>query len=187
MPKDSIRVLYEPMTLKVKLTEWAEKIELYLEKSEDFKVEDSAVDFTMKTLAGSEISLSDYSGKYVLLEFWATCCDPCRKENPILRKAYSEFKSKGFEILGVSFDEKKEHWAKTVEQDSISWTTVSDLKGMGGEVATIYSISYPSQSASGSKWNCDYKRFERRGSTKQTSRGALRKSDNYTNLEGRVN
>ena len=123
-------------------SEWGKSISLHIEKSVKLEVGDKAVDFTLSTIDGKEVSLSDFKGKYVLLEFWATGCAPCRLENPNLRKAYEKFKSAGFEILGVSLDKKRSHWQSTIAKDSINWTTVGDLKGMSGEVPITYSVNY---------------------------------------------
>ncbi|WP_170148083.1 AhpC/TSA family protein [Marinoscillum furvescens] len=141
-PKDSTKVLFEHFAPHVKQTEWGKTIAVFLEKSKKFEVGDKATDFSLPTLANKTVNLSDFKGKYVLLEFWATWCGPCRRENPILRNAYSRFKDQGFEILGVNLDEKKDHWESTVREDSITWTTVGDLTGMNGEVPITYSIYY---------------------------------------------
>lgn len=140
--KEATKELYDGLTEKVKNTEWSEAISLHIEKSVKLKLGDKAIDFTLSDIDGELISLSDFTGKYVLLEFWATGCAPCRWENPNLLKAYIEFNDEGFEILGVSLDEKKSYWESTVKKDSIIWTTVSDLKGMSGEVPITYSVSY---------------------------------------------
>ena len=140
--KETTKELYDGLTEKVKNTEWCEAISLHIEKSVILKLGDKAIDFTLSDIDGELISLSDFKGKYVLLEFWSTGCAPCRWENPNLLKAYIEFSDEGFEILGVSLDEKKSHWESTIKKDSIIWTTVSDLKGISGEVPITYSVSY---------------------------------------------
>lgn len=134
--------LYEGFIDKVKNSEWGKTISLHLEKSVNLDVGDKAVDFELSKINGEKVSLSDFEGKYVLLEFWATGCAPCRWENPNLLKAYKKYNTKGFEILGVSLDEKATHWESTVKKDSIIWTTVGDLKGMSGEVPITYSVNY---------------------------------------------
>lgn len=100
-----------------------------------------APDFTQNDLAGKPVKLSDFRGKYVLLDFWASWCKPCRAENPYVVAAYQEYKNKGFEILSVSLDASKQDWEKAVEKDGLTWVHVSDLKYWKNEVAVQYGIS----------------------------------------------
>lgn len=99
------------------------------------------VDFTQPYVNGKEFKLSSLRGKYVLVDFWASWCVPCRAENPHLLKAYNELKSKGFEIVGVSLDETKAAWQKAVQQDGMPWIQVSDLKGFKADIAVQYGIT----------------------------------------------
>ena len=94
------------------------------------------------------MSLSDFQGKYVLLDFWASWCGPCRQENPNLVKAYAAYNDKGFEILGVSLDNKdgKEAWVNAIEKDGLTWTQVSDLNSWNNEVARMYGVRAVPQS-----------------------------------------
>ncbi len=140
--KDETKKLYDSFDRKVQNTEWGKTIALFLEKSVKLEPGDKAVDFILPDLNGREVSLFSFKGKYVLLEFWATGCGPCRMENPNLLKAYRRYKTDGFEILGVSLDESRKSWESTVEKDSIVWTTVCDLKGISGIVPVTYSVYY---------------------------------------------
>lgn len=103
----------------------------------------TAVDFTQNDVNGKPVKLSDFKGKYVLLDFWASWCMPCRTESPVLVKAYNNFKDKNFTILSVSLDQpgQKEAWLKAIEKDGMQWTNVSDLKFWKNEAAVKYGIT----------------------------------------------
>ena len=100
-----------------------------------------ATNFSQTDPNGKLISLSDFKGKYVLVDFWASWCGPCRGENPNVVKAYNKYKDKGFTVFGVSFDQNKEKWLQAVTADNLTWTHVSDLKGWGNEAGKIFGIS----------------------------------------------
>lgn len=100
-----------------------------------------APNFTQNDVNGKAVSLSDYKGKYVLVEFWASWCSPCRAESPNLLKQYAAFKDKGFEILGVSVDSDKAKWLEAIKKDGLTWPQISDLKGWDNEARKVYGIS----------------------------------------------
>jgi thiol-disulfide isomerase/thioredoxin len=100
-----------------------------------------ATDFSQNDPDGKPVKLSSYKGKYVLVDFWASWCGPCRMENPNVVSAYNKYKDKNFTILGVSFDNNKDKWMDAVRKDNLTWQHVSDLKGWGNEVGKLYSIS----------------------------------------------
>lgn len=99
------------------------------------------VDFKQTDDKGNPFQLSSLKGKYVLVDFWASWCVPCRAENPHLLKAYNQLKDKNFEIVGISLDEGKAAWLNAVKHDGMPWIQVSDLKGFKSEVAVKYGIS----------------------------------------------
>jgi peroxiredoxin len=98
--------------------------------------------FTAPDTSGHAVSLASFRGKYVLLDFWASWCGPCREENPNVVEAYKEFHPKNFEIISVSLDQpgKRENWVNAIRQDGLHWQHVSDLKFWDSEVAKLYSI-----------------------------------------------
>lgn len=89
---------------------------------------------------GELIKLSDLRGKYVLIDFWAAWCKPCRQENPNVVRLYNQYKDKGFEVFGVSLDRTREDWVKAIADDQLTWTQVSDLKYFNSEAAELYQI-----------------------------------------------
>ncbi len=101
-----------------------------------------AMDFTQNDTLGNPISLSSFKGKYVLVDFWASWCGPCRRENPNVVKVFNQYKDKGFHIIGVSLDQPgaKDRWMKAINDDKLTWTHVSDLQFWNNEVAKQYGI-----------------------------------------------
>jgi peroxiredoxin len=89
---------------------------------------------------GNLLSLSSLRGKYVLIDFWAAWCGPCRRENPNVVKLYNKYKGPDFEIFGVSLDRKKEDWIQAIQDDGLMWKHVSDLQYFNSEAARDYSI-----------------------------------------------
>ncbi|WP_183558172.1 TlpA disulfide reductase family protein [Mucilaginibacter sp. SP1R1] len=111
-----------------------------MEKAKPVSVGHKAPDFTTAGIDGKPVKLSDFKGKYVMIDFWASWCMPCRQENPNVVKQYNTFKSKGFNILGISLDKEQAAWQKAVNDDKLTWAHGSDLKGFEGATEQLYHI-----------------------------------------------
>lgn len=132
--------LYNGLADEVKMSYFGTALKKSIDASKTTAIGSIAPDFTLNDVNGKPVSLAAYKGKYILVDFWASWCGPCRQENPTVVKAYNTYKSKGFDILGVSLDEKKDKWEQAIQQDNLGWTQVSDLKGWQSDAAALYGI-----------------------------------------------
>lgn len=139
--KQKSKELFDNFSEENKGSEYGKEILKYINLNKNPQIGEAFADFEMKDINGGVRKLSDLAGKAILLEFWASWCAPCRKENPNLVKTYKEFNPKGFEIFAVSLDDDEGSWIKAVEKDNLNWEHVSDLAGSNNEAALIYGIN----------------------------------------------
>ena len=99
-----------------------------------------ALAFIQSDTSGKKMSLDSLKGKYTFVDFWASWCGPCRAENPNVVKAYNQYKTKGFAIIGVSLDTDKDAWIRAIKKDKLAWTELSDLQGWKSETTIAYGI-----------------------------------------------
>jgi peroxiredoxin len=100
-----------------------------------------APELTLPDVNGKNVSISSFRGKYLLVDFWASWCQPCRAENPNVVAAYNQYKNKNFTILGVSLDKKKENWLQAIKEDQLKWTHVSDLAFWDSKAVTTFGFT----------------------------------------------
>ncbi len=131
---------YNLLTGEALESQFAKNLSTVIARDKVGAIGSPAIDFTQTDTAGNNVSLSQFRGKYVLLDFWASWCRPCRMESPNVVAAYNNFKDKNFTVLSVSLDEKRESWLHAIKMDGLNWTHVSDLKYWSNDAARQYNI-----------------------------------------------
>lgn len=132
------RDLYNKFPPHMQSLSYGKAVKRFIDLNKNIEIGSQFAEIKQPTPQGKKVKLSSFRGKYILLEFWASWCAPCRKENPNLITVYNEYKSRGFEIYGVSLDRNEHAWKKAIADDQLPWLQVSDLKGALGDPALTY-------------------------------------------------
>ncbi len=138
---DKMEEVYNALGKDVKTSSSALAIKSKIDIMKKVAIGQPAPDFTLDTPEGTPMSLSSLKGKVVLIDFWASWCGPCRRENPHMVELYKELSPKGVEFFGVSLDEDREKWLKAIEDDGLIWKHVSDLKGWNSAASKLYGVN----------------------------------------------
>jgi len=143
---DKVGPVFKALNAALRGTDVGKELEQRIQAAGITAIGKQAPAFTQNDVSGKPVSLSDLKGKYVLVEFWASWCAPCRAGNPNLKKQYELYKDKGFEIISVSLDNVKEKWVDAIAKDGLLWIQVSDLKGWNNAVGRLYGVRAVPQS-----------------------------------------
>lgn len=132
--------LYQLMTKDVKSSQLSQYLNQQLALAKINPIGSQIADFSQADTSGRPVKISSFRGKYVLIDFWASWCRPCRAENPNVVSAFNKYHDKNFTVLGISLDQAKPAWLSAIHMDGLTWTHVSDLKGWGNQVAALFHV-----------------------------------------------
>ncbi len=134
------RELFDALDSTLKKTYTGRVVEYILGFRKKTELGEMSIDFTLPDTSGKLVKLSDFRGKYVLLDFWASWCVPCRIQNPKIVEAFQKYRDKGFTVLGVSLDTDKDKWKKAIKDDRLDWTQLCDFKVFSSEPVHEYFV-----------------------------------------------
>lgn len=137
---EKMETLYTGLDANVKMSPIGNYLAQQIAENKKSLVGKPMPDFSQPDTAGNVVKLSSLKGQYVLVDFWASWCGPCRAENPNVVRMYNKYKNKKFTVLGVSLDKSKEPWIKAINADALTWTHVSDLQGWSNSVAQQFEV-----------------------------------------------
>ena len=140
LPLDELKATRAKISSELAGCPYVKDLDGIIKQLENVQIGKVAPEFSLPDTAGVSVSLSDFRGKYVLLDFWASWCPPCRRENPNVVKAFNEYKDKNFTIVGISLDKDKSKWMKAIADDNLAWTHLSDLKYWDSEIPALYGV-----------------------------------------------
>ena len=132
--------IYQKLDASAQQTSQGKRVAVRLTVLKKSALGEKILDFTQNDTTGRPVQFANFKGKYVLVDFWASWCGPCRGENPNVLKAYNAYKDKNFTVVGISLDDKADRWEKAIKEDKMPWTQLSDLKGWKNELADYYGI-----------------------------------------------
>lgn len=144
---DTLKSLYEKLPQKERESNIGKRIKKYLAEQKNLinlsvKMGEKAPPFEIKTLQGKDFELKNYSGKYLLVDFWASWCGPCRREFPYIKEAYKEYHERGFDILTISLDTSVSQWKKACSEEGLPWMNAQSISGFKGKLAKLYHITF---------------------------------------------
>jgi len=131
--------LFESLDEKIRLYPMGKELRYYIFELNEVK--ENSLDFSQENSDGLQINIKSFRGQYVLVDFWASWCGPCRAKHPSLKRVYDKYNKQGFEIISISLDKDRQNWLDAIKKDKVNWVHLSDLKGWNNLVVKKYNIS----------------------------------------------